>query len=164
MKRILMLAFVAGAVLGTTVLTESTEAQVNGYRFGVGIRQSHQFQRRAMFGFRATPREQPPYFAMHPPVYYSDQIIRRPYGVSPFAAPAGIMPVEMQLAPKPKRIVNPHVDSLVAPKDDAKPKKKKGKNKKGDEKTTSNGQGLIPAKKIVNQYYQTPFQRVVAGK
>ncbi|WP_254509316.1 hypothetical protein [Anatilimnocola floriformis] len=30
---------------------------------------------------------QPPYYAIHPPVYYSAQIIRRPYGYSPYAYP-----------------------------------------------------------------------------
>ena len=30
----------------------------------------------------------PPYYAIHPPVYYSAQIIRRPYGYSPYAWPA----------------------------------------------------------------------------
>lgn len=29
----------------------------------------------------------PPYFALHPPVYYSGQIVRIPYGASPFAQP-----------------------------------------------------------------------------
>lgn len=28
----------------------------------------------------------PPYYALHPPVYYSGEIIRRPYGTSPFAS------------------------------------------------------------------------------
>jgi len=31
----------------------------------------------------------PPYFALHPPVYYSGQIVRIPYGASPFASPYG---------------------------------------------------------------------------
>lgn len=31
----------------------------------------------------------PPYFALHPPVYYSGEIVRIPYGASPFAAPWG---------------------------------------------------------------------------
>jgi hypothetical protein len=31
----------------------------------------------------------PPYFALHPPVYYSGQIVRIPYGASPFAYPWG---------------------------------------------------------------------------
>lgn len=32
----------------------------------------------------------PPYFALHPPVYYSGDIIRIPYGASPFAYPWGV--------------------------------------------------------------------------
>ena len=32
----------------------------------------------------------PPYFALHPPVYYSGQIVRIPYGASPFATPWGV--------------------------------------------------------------------------
>jgi hypothetical protein len=31
----------------------------------------------------------PPYFALHPPVYYSGEIVRIPYGASPFAYPWG---------------------------------------------------------------------------
>ena len=33
------------------------------------------------FGFQL-PREQPPYFAKFPPVYYS-HVVKRPYGISP---------------------------------------------------------------------------------
>lgn len=54
-------------------------------------------------------REQPPYFAKFPPVYYS-HVVKRPYGISPYAAPAGVMPVEMAYAKpvaKPVAINNP---------------------------------------------------------
>ena len=44
-------------------------------------------------GFRLR-REQPPFFAKFPPVYYS-RAIKRPYGISPYAAPAGVTPVEI---------------------------------------------------------------------
>lgn len=54
--------------------------------------------------------EEPPYFAKFPPVYYS-HIVRRPYGVSPYAAPPGIAPVELAVpAPLPVTIVNPHFE------------------------------------------------------
>lgn len=63
-----------------------------------------------------------PYFAQHPPVHYSREIVRRPYGVSPYAAPSGVVPVEMQvqLPPSnPVKIVNPYVEQApeVAPAD-----------------------------------------------
>ena len=44
-------------------------------------------------GFRLR-REQPPFFAKFPPVYYS-RAVKRPYGISPYAAPAGVRPVEL---------------------------------------------------------------------
>lgn len=47
------------------------------------------------------PREDLPYFAKFPPVYYSG-IVARPYGISPYAAPPGIVPVEMTVAPPPQ--------------------------------------------------------------
>ena len=63
------------------------------------------------FGFQL-PREQPPYFAKFPPVYYS-HAVKRPYGVSPYAAPAGVMPVEMTMPrpiSKPLVVNNPFFD------------------------------------------------------
>jgi hypothetical protein len=61
-------------------------------------------------------REQPPYFAKFPPVYYS-HAVKRPYGISPFAAPAGVVPVEMSHsmpAVEPVVIENPHVKQGAA--------------------------------------------------
>ena len=43
--------------------------------------------------------EQPPYFALHPPVYYSYPVAR-PYGFSPYPCPAGVMPAEFA-SPRP---------------------------------------------------------------
>jgi hypothetical protein len=57
----------------------------------------------------------PPYFAMHPPVYYSPHITARPYGASPFPLPYGPVsfpkPVGYVAAPpaEPMEIVNPYV-------------------------------------------------------
>ncbi|QDU92879.1 hypothetical protein [Lignipirellula cremea] len=64
--------------------------------------------------------EKQPYFALHPPVYYSSEIVRRPYGFSPFALPPGILPAELRAisgrqavapvaapAPTPEMIENP---------------------------------------------------------
>ena len=51
----------------------------------------------------------PPYFAMHPPVYY-DRIVPRAYGISPFAVPPGVMPVENEVRKivAPKSVKNPY--------------------------------------------------------
>ncbi len=53
----------------------------------------------------------PPYFALHPPVYYSQQVAR-PYGLSPFAHRS--VPVEVHAATKPVMIQNPHVKPAPA--------------------------------------------------
>jgi len=68
-----------------------------------------------------------PYFALHPPVYYSHWV-SRPYGLSPFAdfpGSAGLQPVQLpspqmvdvmqkeyRPRPKPLRIINPYVVQL----------------------------------------------------
>lgn len=120
-----ILKFVVPAVALALCLSQSATAQVDGYRFGVGLGYSGydggcgygQFNRN-FFGLpiAPTPRiDQPPFFAMYPPVYYSKDIIARPYGVSPFAAPSGITPVEMGGA-GPILQANPYyVDPNVAP-------------------------------------------------
>lgn len=67
--------------------------------------------------------DQPPYFSLHPPVYYSMPVART-YGYSPFAYPGfvetpgweGAVGYAPPAAPAtPKMIVNPYVDQKAAP-------------------------------------------------
>lgn len=59
----------------------------------------------------------PPYFAMHPPVYYGTRVIRRAYGTSPFPLPPingvdashGSAAGYDEPAPAPLMIINPFV-------------------------------------------------------
>jgi hypothetical protein len=53
-----------------------------------------------------------PYFALHPPVYYSEPVPRT-YGYSPFAYPPGTMTPEIVCAPQPVTINNPYVPSAI---------------------------------------------------
>src|SRR4051812_12987664 len=46
-----------------------------------------------------------PYFALHPPVYYS-RPMSRPYGLSPFAYPPGSM---LPPLPQPQMVINSYV-------------------------------------------------------
>ncbi len=48
-----------------------------------------------------------PYFALHPPVYYSYPVPRT-YGYSPWAYPPGVMTPEIEVA-GPQNMLNPHV-------------------------------------------------------
>jgi hypothetical protein len=49
-----------------------------------------------------------PYFALHPPVYYSEPVPRT-YGYSPFAYPPGVMTPEIVSEAQPVTINNPYV-------------------------------------------------------
>ena len=49
-----------------------------------------------------------PYFAQHPPVYYS-YVVPRPYGYSPYAYPETVMTPERAPAVKPAMLINPFV-------------------------------------------------------
>jgi len=130
------LAIAAVMLLGQNAV----KAQDYGYRFGVGLGYSNYgYSNYGNRGFSSN--SQVPYFALHPPVYYSEQIVRRPYGISPYAAPPGIIPTEMIVAPDPVVIVNPHVNPKEAedlPAQPKKPKKpaqpKKPQPKKNDKK------------------------------
>jgi hypothetical protein len=60
----------------------------------------------------------PPYFALQPPVYYS-QPVARPYGYSPYAYPRWVQtPQPKAPATKPAVVVNPFVTPKEKPADD----------------------------------------------
>src|SRR5688500_14252264 len=89
----------------------------------------------------------PPYFSLHPPVYYS-HAVPRTYGYSPFAYPGCVMTPEVEVAAMPETIINPHL--LPTPKKDspdAKPEAKKSS-------------GKVAAQIIINPFYQ-PTEKVV---
>lgn len=127
MKKIIALAVAFTAI--TIVAGQEANAQSfsfnNGFQFGAGVGAARGAHLNRGFGFfnpgfgfgtqfnRAFANVQrqvrPPYFAEFPPVYYNG-IVRRPYGISPYAAPAGVTPVEMTVAKKgvePMVVSNP---------------------------------------------------------
>ncbi len=70
------------------------------------------------FFYRVRSIPTPPYFALHPPVYYGPRLLMRPYGNSPWAYPStyerqGFIPytaqAEVRVAPQPLLIHNPFV-------------------------------------------------------
>lgn len=106
-------ALFCGAIAIACIVSQSTsEAQAqgcglqNGYQFGVGMGYNNYIgQLRTL-----APHDRPPHFSLFPPVYYSDIITPRPYGISPFAAPPGIRPTELDVlvAPEPETVMNPY--------------------------------------------------------
>lgn len=122
MKRLLAVAVAIAAV--TMFCQSDANAQIHnglysGYQFGTGVNASRGFYGQRPLSFRAggsyNSREDLPYFAKFPPVYYSN-IVARPVGISPYAAPAGIRPVEMDYAPvKQVTKQNPFYDGKAQP-------------------------------------------------
>jgi hypothetical protein len=85
-----------------------------------------------------------PYFAAHPPVYYSYPVPRT-YGYSPFAYPPGVMTPEVQMgAEAPVEIINPYVPSSQQTSDD----------KSDQTATTSNAQAQPEPLVIMNPFVQ----------
>ena len=75
------------AALAAILLPAAAQAQYpyGGYGYG-GY--GGWGQRATDKGIYAGSGRVPPYFALHPPVYYSHEIVRRPMGASPFAYPS----------------------------------------------------------------------------
>lgn len=137
MKRLILLGFAVAAVTMMTESSATAQGYYDGYQFGAGINAAHGFvgdrfaRRRGFVGFNQFRndllsfefrRAQPPYFAKFPPVYYSHPV-KRPYGISPYAVPGGIAPVEMGIpAPIPLSVKNPYFQKGTAPAKTAKPK------------------------------------------
>ena len=91
--------------------------------YGLGNGYGSEFGRMSLYHSGHIPT--PPYFAIHPPVYYSAPVPRT-YGYSPFAYPAYVMTPEMEAPAVPKMFKNPHVEEVpkAAPKTKVVPKKK----------------------------------------
>ena len=115
MKRYIAIAAVLAAIVICSEGSSQAQSLLNpgGFPYPSYIQQGFQGGPGAFggFGFQQ-PREQPPYFAKFPPVYYS-HAVKRPYGVSPYAVPAGITPVEYSVptqvrVSKPVVINNPY--------------------------------------------------------
>ena len=85
------------------------------------------------YSYNSANTEYVPYFALHPPVYYSLPVPRT-YGYSPFAYPPGTMSPEI-VAPAPAEIINPYVPQT--------PKKAK---------PTGNQSAAVQPRVIVNPY------------
>jgi hypothetical protein len=61
-----------------------------------------------------------PYFALHPPVYYSEPVPRT-YGYSPFAYPPGTMTPDVVGEAQPVTINNPYAPATAPAKAEGKP-------------------------------------------
>jgi hypothetical protein len=126
-RQLLALIALSALLIGTPLQTASAEGFGRGHGFvrkGPNLR--HGFGHGLglgfggfgvggysdIFGYAELYRElnkNLPYFALHPPVYYSYPVPRT-YGYSPFAYPGYVMTPDVA-APQPLDIINPHVPS-----------------------------------------------------
>jgi hypothetical protein len=105
-RRILVVVVVA---LACGSLSSTAQAQTWGC-YGAGG-----FPYPGFIGYASSPYSlglipTPPYFALHPPVYYSVPVART-YGYSPFAYPGTVQTPEVV---QPEMIENPHVEQPAA--------------------------------------------------
>jgi hypothetical protein len=124
MKRQLLILFALAAVLISSPMNAADAAHGHrgGFRLRSGHGHGHGFGNGLgfgaggygdIYGYAELYRElldNIPYFALHPPVYYSEHVPRT-YGYSPFAYPGSVMTPEIAAPPQPLDIINPHVPS-----------------------------------------------------
>ncbi len=108
MKRSTLL-FVAVALLFVSVAASPASAQGFGRRRGLGFGIAGGTSFSTIWDLYLNGSiPVPPYFALHPPVYYSAPIPRT-YGYSPFAYPGTVPTPEIVTPAEPEVIENPHV-------------------------------------------------------
>jgi hypothetical protein len=102
MQRILTAAVVlAGALAAADARAQWGFPGYGGYGFGYGYGYN---------GYSIYDQDRLPYFALHPPVYYSYPPVPRTFGYSPFAYPGWIKTPEYANVADPQTIVNPYFD------------------------------------------------------
>jgi hypothetical protein len=110
MKSALRFALLAAVAAGFALAAGNASAQEVGVRYymsDMGLNSG--WERPYSSGRIPTP----PYFAIHPPVYYSYPVPRT-YGYTPYAYPSYVMTPEIK-APQPAMFENPHVKPEAAP-------------------------------------------------
>jgi hypothetical protein len=118
MYRVLAFVFFCGLAGGSTI----AEAQWGGYGYGYGFLNGGAWWNGSVYS-GVIEDQRPPYFALHPPVYYSYPVPRT-YGYSPFAYPGCTPTPDLHLeVVEPQMVPNPFVPGEAAPKqgEDAEP-------------------------------------------
>lgn len=114
-----LMAFSAAILIGIATFSTSANAQSLGFGGCYGNFVGGGFPGMGGCGANLLPYTLghvpvPPYFAIHPPVYYSAPVART-YGYSPYAYPGTFLTPEIA-APAPAMIENPHVTPSVEKK------------------------------------------------
>ena len=97
---ILMIFVVAGATVSTAQADNGYCGPYNSHAYGNG-----------WWPYTLGYVPIPPYYALHPPVYYSVPVAR-PYGYSPYPLPGTALP-PIPAAPVALEVTNPYIESAV---------------------------------------------------
>jgi hypothetical protein len=121
MKSAIRFALFAAVAAAIALAAETASAQEVGIRYYTGDQYGFGLDRAYASGRIPTP----PYFAIHPPVYYSYPVPRT-YGYTPWAYPSYVMTPEIKAPVAPAMFENPH----VKPETTSTPKKMKSASHK----------------------------------
>ena len=112
----------------------------------------------------------PPYFALHPPVYYSGEIVRVPYGASPFAQPWGTPgrsvatpAAATEMIPAfPKKITASDASVVIENKFYLKPADKNVQHSPLRDSSASTASASEPRGEMIENVYYQPQARVAS--
>lgn len=110
MKSAVRFALVAAVVAAAALAAESASAQEVGIRYHMADNYGFSLDR----AYASSRIPTPPYFAIHPPVYYSYPVPRT-YGYTPWAYPSYVMTPTIKAPAQPAMYENPHVKQEAAP-------------------------------------------------
>jgi len=119
MKGLRILPLALAAIISASVLTSTASAQCGWGSQYRGYLHDQLFLSRGygaggmLYSLGYVPV--PPYYALHPPVYYSYPVPRS-YGYSPFAYPGYVRTPEIE-RPAPQTILNPYVEPKTETED-----------------------------------------------
>lgn len=110
MKSAVRFALLAAVAAAAGLAAESATAQEVGVRYYLSDNYGFGLDR----AYASSRIPTPPYFAIHPPVYYSYPVPRT-YGYTPWAYPSYVMTPTIQAPAQPAMFENPHVKQESAP-------------------------------------------------
>ena len=112
--------YVLVAALAAFALSTTATAQADHCGYGIGgVYGAGVFGLYNSSPYASSRIPTPPYFALHPPVYYKGRPVARSYGYSPFPYPGTMQTPEPVEEVQAKMIINPHVQPAVDKKPQA---------------------------------------------
>jgi hypothetical protein len=110
MKSVFRIALLAAVAAGAALVADTASAQDVQVRHYLSDMGNDGWGR----AYSSSRIPTPPYFAIHPPVYYSYPVPRT-YGYTPWAYPSYVMTPEIKAPVEPATFDNPYVEQDATP-------------------------------------------------